>query len=56
MIDKLLQVLNIKRMNTKLHAERTKEIYHREIVNHKPCEKCHEGMIYVYRLNHTLKL
>ena len=56
MIDKLLQVLSIKRMGTKQHADRIKEIYHREIVNHKLCGNCPKGMIYVYRLNHTLKL
>ena len=56
MIDKLLQVLSVKRMGNKQHADRIKEIYHREIVNHQPCENCTEGMIYVYRLNHTLKL
>ena len=50
MIDKLLQVLSVKKGGKRKHADKIKKVYHEKIKAHVPCEECGEGMMYIKRL------
>ena len=45
MVDNLIEVLSQEKMGRKIHADRIKEVYHKEIKNHKCCESCPKGII-----------
>ena len=45
MIDTLIQVLSLKKVGKKIHADKIKVVYHRKINELKRCDKCCEGMV-----------
>ena len=43
MVIEVLQVLRLKEIGKKLHADIIEKVYHEELDRHRPCEKCPEG-------------
>ena len=47
MVDQVLKVLSVKELGKQFHAHKIKEVYHRNIANHKICGNCREGMVFL---------